>query len=117
MLPDDARELVSRGRRTSATDQNGRTTNCAYDAADRLTTVTNPASNVTSYTYDTENNLLGITDANGHTTNFTYDAYGRVTQTTFPSSSYESYAYDPADPSAHKPNPLKIPISGMRIFV
>ena len=52
------------------------------------------ASNVTTYTYDTENNLLGITDANSHTTNFNYDAFGRVTQTTFPSSFYESYAYD-----------------------
>ena len=47
-----------------------------------------------TYSYNTENNLLGITDANGHTTNFTHDAFGRVTQTTFPSSFYESYAYD-----------------------
>ena len=84
----------SRGRRTSATDQNGKTTSYAYDTADRLTTVTDAASNVTTYSYDTENNLLGITDANSHTTNFTYDAFGRVTQTTFPSSFYESYAYD-----------------------
>jgi len=30
----------SRGRRTSATDQNGKTTSCAYDTSDRLTTVT-----------------------------------------------------------------------------
>jgi RHS repeat-associated protein len=84
----------SRGRRTSATDQNGKTTSYAYDTADRLTTVTDAASNVTTYSYDTENNLLVITDANNHTTNFTYDAFGRVTQTTFPSSFYESYAYD-----------------------
>jgi YD repeat-containing protein len=80
----------SRGRRTSATDQNGKTTSYAYDTADRLTTVT-AAGNVTAYSYDTKNNLLGITDANSHTTNFTYDAFGRVTQTTFPSSFYESY--------------------------
>jgi len=49
---------------------------------------------VTSYTYDTENNLLSITDANQHTTNFAYDAFGRVKQTTFPSNYSESYAYD-----------------------
>jgi YD repeat-containing protein len=35
----------SRGRRTSATDQNGKTT--SYDTADRLTTVTDAAGNVT----------------------------------------------------------------------
>jgi RHS repeat-associated protein len=56
--------------------------------------VTDPAGNVTQYTYDTEGNLLSITDANGHTTNFAYDAFGRVTQTTFPSNYSETYAYD-----------------------
>ena len=66
----------------------------AYDDADRLTSVTDPAGNVTQYIYDTENNLLSITDANGHSTTFTYDAFGRVTQTTFPSNYFETYAYD-----------------------
>jgi YD repeat-containing protein len=42
-----------------------------------LTTVT-AAGNVTTYTYDTENNLLGISDANSHATNFIRDAFGRV---------------------------------------
>src|SRR5579863_10537785 len=65
-----------------------------HPCADRLTTVTDAAGNVTTYGYDTENNLLSITDANSHATNFTYDAFGRVTQTTFPSSAYETYAYD-----------------------
>jgi len=59
-----------------------------------LTSVTDAASNVTSYTYDTENNLLSITDANSHTTSFSYDAFGRVTQTTFPSGHIETYSYD-----------------------
>jgi YD repeat-containing protein len=36
---------------------------------------------VTTYAYDTEDNLLSITDALGRTTSFTYDAFGRVTQT------------------------------------
>ncbi|MDE3168811.1 MAG: RHS repeat protein, partial [Acidobacteriota bacterium] len=56
-----------------------------------LTSVTDPAGNVTQYGYDTENNLTSITDANNHTTNFDYDAYGRVTKTTFPSNYFETY--------------------------
>jgi RHS repeat-associated protein len=58
-----------------------------------LTSVTDAAAHVTSYAYDTENNLLSITDAAGHTTSFSYDAFGRVTQTTFPSTLTESYVY------------------------
>ncbi|HVO63643.1 MAG TPA: RHS repeat-associated core domain-containing protein, partial [Terriglobales bacterium] len=84
----------SRGRRTSATDQNGKNTTYAYDGADRLIAVTDAAQNTTQYAYDTENNLLSITDANGHATSFSYDAFGRVTQTAFPSSYVEAYAYD-----------------------
>ncbi len=83
-----------RGRRVTATDQNGKTTTYAYDDADRLTSVTDAANNTTQYAYDTENNLLSITDADGHATNFSYDAFGRVTQTNFPSSLIETYAYD-----------------------
>ncbi|HXP79075.1 MAG TPA: RHS repeat domain-containing protein [Verrucomicrobiae bacterium] len=49
-------------------------------------TVTDAASHVTYYAYDTEDNLTSITDANSNQTAFTYDAFGRVTQTNFPSS-------------------------------
>jgi RHS repeat-associated protein len=98
MYPDGTSGSFSydyRGRRISATDQNGKTTTYAYDDADRLLSVTDPANNSTQYNYDTENNLLSITDANNHTTYFTYDTFGRVTQTTFPSSLVETYGYDP----------------------
>jgi YD repeat-containing protein len=53
-----------RGRRISATDQNGKTTSYLYDDADRLTSVKDAAGNTTQYAYDSENNLTGITDAN-----------------------------------------------------
>jgi RHS repeat-associated protein len=84
----------SRGRHTSVTDQNNKTTTYAYDDADRLTSVTDAANNVTTYGYDTESNLTSITDANNHTTDFAYDAYERVTKTTFPSNLSETYGYD-----------------------
>ena len=56
--------------------------------------MTDAASNVTTYGYDTENNLVSIKDANNHTTGFAYDSFGRVTQTNFPVGSAESYGYD-----------------------
>ena len=56
--------------------------------------VTDAANNVTTYGYDTENNLTSITDANQDVTGFAYDAYGRVTETDFPSSYAETYTYD-----------------------
>jgi YD repeat-containing protein len=68
--------------------------NNVYDDADRLTSVTDLASNTTQYVYDTENNLLSITDANGHATHFSYNPRGWITQTAFPSSQAESYTYD-----------------------
>jgi len=43
-----------RGRRTSVTDQNNKTTAYGYDDADRLITVTDAATNVTTYGYDSE---------------------------------------------------------------
>jgi YD repeat-containing protein len=45
-----------------------------YDDADRLITVTGAANTVTTYGYDTENNLTSIQDVNHNTTHFSYDA-------------------------------------------
>jgi uncharacterized protein RhaS with RHS repeats len=39
-----------------------------------LTSVTDPANNVTTHNHDTENNLVSITDANNHTINFQYNS-------------------------------------------
>ena len=52
--------------------------------------VTDAASNLTAYGYDTENNMEDITDAASRQTGFAYDALARVTQVTFPSALSES---------------------------
>ena len=49
---------------------------------------------MTTYAYDTENDLLSVTDAAGHITSFTYDELRRLTQTSFPSGLAESFIYD-----------------------
>jgi RHS repeat-associated protein len=59
-----------------------------------LVSVTDALNNVTTYAYDTEDNLTNITDSSQHTTYFTYDAFGRVTNANFPSTMSETYAYD-----------------------
>ncbi len=86
-----------RGRRTSATDQNGKTTTYAYDDADRLTSVTDAATNVTQYAYDTENNLISINDANGHATYFTLRRVRPSDRKPHSLVALETYSYDAAN--------------------
>ena len=51
-----SRTIARRRRRISVTDQNGKTL-YGYDDADQLISVTDAASNVTTYGYDTQSNL------------------------------------------------------------
>ena len=83
-----------RGRRTSATDQNGKVTQYTYDAADRLTSVTDAASHVTQYAYDTENDLTSITDASSNQTQISFLEPGIPLHTTFPSGYIETTWFD-----------------------
>jgi len=50
----------------------------AYDAANRLTTVTDWAARVTSYAYDAAGLLTGTTNANGTTVSYGYDNAQRL---------------------------------------
>jgi RHS repeat-associated protein len=86
-----------RGRRTSVTDQNGKTTQYAYDDADRLISVTDaqtPTAGVTTYAYDTENDLTDIWDAASHHTRFVYFPGQYLYETVFPSGQSETYQWD-----------------------
>jgi YD repeat-containing protein len=109
---------TSNGRRITSTDQNNKTTTCTYDDADRLTAVTDPASNTTqfaynargwvtqttfpstlaeSYAHDLVGNLLSKTDRRGNTIQYLYDALYRLTQKTYPDTTNVEYAYDLAN--------------------
>ncbi|WP_431983262.1 DUF6531 domain-containing protein [Streptomyces qinglanensis] len=66
----------------------------AYDAADRLTKVTGPDGDVTSYGYDESGNLTTVTDAAERVSSYRYDAANRQVAWKDPSGKTATYAYD-----------------------
>lgn len=71
----------------------------AYDAAGRLTQVTDPLNQITTYTYDKASRLTTVrVDPNGLnlTTQYEYDAAGRQTEVIEPSGKVIQSAYDAA---------------------
>jgi RHS repeat-associated protein len=65
------------GNRTSMIDPTGLTT-YAYDALNRLTSITNNKGQVTSFTYDALGRRTSMTHANGVVTSYTYDAASQL---------------------------------------
>jgi YD repeat-containing protein len=111
---------VASGSLVSIIDRNGNTTSLTYDATNRLTTVTDPASrhltfnypngssrlvsSVTSadvsglsigYQYDAQNRLSIVTEQDGSTLTFHYDANSLIASVTDSQSKVlESHTYD-----------------------
>jgi YD repeat-containing protein len=86
-----------RGRRDYVIDQDSNKTSYGYDDADRLLTVTDaqsPTAGVTTYAYDTENDLTDIYDAKNNHTQFLYYPGKVLYKTIFPSTEYETYVFD-----------------------
>jgi YD repeat-containing protein len=91
-------------RKQSHTDQRGITTSYGYDAAGRLTSVSqslasSPASTVTTtattaYGYDETAAKTRQTDALGRTTTWSLDAAGRITSRKLQDGSTETTSYD-----------------------
>src|SRR5262249_38101404 len=80
--------------RTSVTTPGG-TTSYAYDANNRLTTITDPQGHHSTLTYDGAGNRVTLTYANGVTASYTYDQLNRLTSLsqTLGSNTLHSYAY------------------------
>ena len=81
------------GLQTSLVDRNGNTTTYAYDASDRLISITDPANLITTFTY-TGGLLSAVTDPAGRTTSFTHNAQGDLAQITFPDTATRIFGYD-----------------------
>ncbi len=90
--------IVQRTRKILA---NGKTyvVKYAYDAADRLTTLTYPDGYIVKYAYDQASNVTSVTDGGGHTvaSNFAYTASGRLLGLTYGNGTHSSYTYDVLD--------------------
>lgn len=84
------------GNLIAKTDKNNKTTGYAYDALNRLATVTDPLLNDTTYTYDERDNLVALTDAESQTTQFEYDLNNRLVKETRPMGQETHYDYDDA---------------------
>jgi len=84
------------GRVTQVTDPVSETTTIQY-SANRTKTVTDPENHSTIYAY---NDLPGLptrlTDAQGHVADHTYDALGRLSTVVYGART-QSYVYDPLD--------------------
>ena len=81
------------GLQTSVVDRNGNTTIYTYDAEDRLITITDPVSLVTTFSY-TNGLLASITDPSGRITSFTHDTAGNLRRITNPDGSSRQFSYD-----------------------
>jgi RHS repeat-associated protein len=70
------------------------TTAYAYDAANRLTAVTDPLGGVRRTEYDAAGRITATVDPLGRRTTFTYDVLGRRVRTDHPDGAFETAAYD-----------------------
>lgn len=77
-----------------ASSGSGITTSIAYDTYERRTSIADPSSGTTTYSYHgTEGYLLSETNAKNQTTSYVYDIHGRMTQKTSPEF-YTTYTYN-----------------------
>jgi RHS repeat-associated protein len=79
---------------TAQIDPRARTTNLAYDALNQITRITDAIGGQTSFTYDSNGNLLTVTDAKKNTVRYEYNSMDRLVRRVDPLSRAESFAYD-----------------------
>jgi RHS repeat-associated protein len=81
---------------TNRVDALGRVTTFDYDSAENLVKVTSPDGTFTTTTFDAAKRKIAVTDQAGKTTQFTYDSSGQLTRVTDAAGGMTTYAYDAA---------------------
>ena len=92
-------EYDGNGNETSvALDPSGinQSTLQAFDALNRLATVTDALNNNSNFTYDARDNLITVTDQRGLVTTFTYDGLNNLIQQDSPDTGITIFTYDDA---------------------
>lgn len=84
------------GALVKVVDRNGNTTQLTYDASNRLTTVTDPASRHLNFAYtSSSSNLVSTVSSDvGISLSYSYDSNGHLTQVTKPDNTTVSFTYD-----------------------
>ena len=95
----------SKGRRTSSTTGT-RTTSYTYGTRGDVATITNSKGEVTSFTYDIMDRLVGVTHPNGTTESYVYDKNGNMTKFTTPRPSIYNFAFNGVDKRVALTSPL-----------
>lgn len=87
---------INSGNLISIIDRNGNTTQVAYDATGRLTTVTDPASRHLYFSYANNTSFLvtSVTSDVGISLTYSYDTQGRLLQITKPDLTTLNFQYD-----------------------
>jgi RHS repeat-associated protein len=121
----------SGGLQDSTVDRNGNVTSYSYDGSSRLTSITDPVGDTTSFSYSTSQvsvsipgsrtatlgissgRLTQITDPDGKSVSFGYDGNQRLTSRTSKRGHTTSYSYD----YGWMPSGASLPISASRSHV
>jgi len=83
-------------RLISVTDPNNAIVGYEYDAVGNRTELTYPTGNSVAYAYNDVNQLVNVTDWNNASTSYTYDAAGQLTFVSRPNGVTSQYGYDSA---------------------
>jgi YD repeat-containing protein len=88
------------GNLMTVADTYGRTITFAYNSHNLLTSVTDPLSRVTSFTYDsTGTQLITITDPEPKSVQYTYNLFSQITSKTDKDGRVFTYSYTNAEPT------------------
>ncbi len=84
------------GNQTNVKDPKNYNTAYAFDAINRMTTMTQPGQTVTDYDYDKHDNLTQVTDPKQNATQYQYDDFGRRIKVISPDTGTTTYSHDEA---------------------
>lgn len=94
-------------RLTSVTHPGGKIVTYAFDAVDNRKSLTYPDGKAVNYAYDPANRLSQVTDWLARTTTYSYDSASNLTKTAYPNGASIAFSYDAANRLARVVNSTK----------